>query len=297
MRIWAIFVSVWGCRLSLHIWSFEEIMRHYNVWQLAHAIEMLQDMQTQGDLYMLQADINGNQKNDLRVPDERMNTLYVPELKYIQAQCEYLELPAALARIPHFNNEIRQGITWAELRTQAKVLHEAIHADLCYRRFAFVPTSKAQLHDTFALVWDDIWKKIPDCKEDSERAIDCYALEQNTACVFHLMRVTEFGLRSLAKKLRVTITHSGKACPLEYGDWEKVIAGIKNKIAQIRSTAAGPKKQAKLEFYSDAADHCVFMKDIWRNNVSHTRKAYNDSEAKAALDRVQDFMRFLSAQK
>ena len=69
---------------------------------------------------------------------------------------------------------------------------------------------------------------------------------------------------------------------------------IKNKITRARTAPAGPKKQAKLEFYSDAADHCVFMKDIWRNNVSHSRKPYKPGEAQAVLERVRDFMIFLA---
>ena len=87
---------------------------------------------------------------------------------------------------------------------------------------------------------------------------------------------------------------TGKVQPIEYADWEKIITEIKNKIAQTRALPAGPKKQAKLEFYSDAADHCTFMKDIWRNNVSHARKGYEDYESLAILGRVQDFMKFLA---
>jgi hypothetical protein len=49
--------------------------------------------------------------------------------------------------------------------------------------------------------------------------------------------------------------------------------------------------------YSDAADHCEFMKDIWRNNVSHTRKAYSDPEAVAVLQRVREFMEFLAVNR
>jgi hypothetical protein len=36
------------------------------------------------------------------------------------------------------------------------------------------------------------------------------------------------------------------------------------------------------------------MKDIWRNSVSHTRKAYIRDEALAAFNRVGDFMKFLA---
>jgi hypothetical protein len=270
-------------------------MRHYNVWQLAHAIEMLQEMQVHCEMAQLRAAAKDIPVGNLRVPDERMNTLYLPGLKYIEAQCVYLELQAALARFQHFNNEIRHGLTWSELRNQAKVLHEAIHADLCFRRFAFVPTPKAELHDRFALVWEEIWKKIPDSKEDSERAIDCYALDQNTACVFHLMRVAEFGLRALAKSARATIAHKGQFCPLEFGEWGKVITAIKNKIDAVRKLPTGAKRQSQLEFLSDAADHCTFMKDIWRNNVSHARKPYNETEALAVLERVRGFMKFLAS--
>jgi hypothetical protein len=265
-------------------------MRHYNVWQLAHAIAFLQSGQQDADF----KDSFGPGHWESRVPDERMNNYFVPMLRYCESECKELELICALARFQHFNHEIRQGISWAELKNQIKVLHEAIHADLCYRRFAYVPTAKATLHDQFGLTWEGIWKKIPDAKEDSQRAIDCYALEQNTACVFHLMRVAEFGLRSLAKTVRVKITHKGQFCPIEYGEWVQVITAIKNRIDAVRKLATGTKRQLRLEFYSDAADHCTFMKDIWRNNISHARKPYNETDALAVLERVRDFMKFLA---
>jgi hypothetical protein len=272
---------------GLRIWSLSEIMRHYNVWQLANALAFLTQMQIDAE-ERLRVD------GDSSVSAERMNNYYVPLLKLVSAECERLELTAALYRLAPFNQEIRQGISWSELRNQSKTMLEAIHSELCYRRFAFVQTPKATMHDRFGHTWEPIWSVIADAKEDSQRAIDCYALEQDTACVFHLMRVAEFGLRFLAKKLRVRITHKGKKCPIEYGDWEKVITEIKNKITQARQSASVPKRQARLELYSDAADHCTFMKDIWRNNVSHARKPYNDSEALAVFDRVRDFMRFLA---
>lgn len=83
--------------------------------------------------------------------------------------------------------------------------------------------------------------------------------------------------------------------PIESGTWDKVITACKGKIDAIRKKPIGPKKQAQLEFYSDAGDHCLFMKDIWRNNISHTRKPYNKPEALAVLERVRDFMKFLAA--
>jgi len=54
------------------------------------------------------------------------------------------------------------------------------------------------------------------------------------------------------------------------------------------------RKSQKIEHYSDAADHCTYMKDIWRNSVSHTRKPYSFTEAVAVFERVRDFMQLLT---
>jgi hypothetical protein len=90
------------------------------------------------------------------------------------------------------------------------------------------------------------------------------------------------------------VKHSGKGYPIELADWDAIIREIKIKIDKVRPMARGQKRKAKIEFYSDAGDHCLFMKDIFRNNVSHTRKPYTQSETLAAFDRVRDFMKFLA---
>jgi hypothetical protein len=37
------------------------------------------------------------------------------------------------------------------------------------------------------------------------------------------------------------------------------------------------------------------MKDLWRNEVMHTRRSYLPDEASAVLQRVADFMKLLAA--
>ena len=272
---------------GLQIWNLSEIMRQYNVWQLANALAHVTQMQ-------LDAEEQLRTRGDASVPVERMNTWYVPCLKMCNAECERLELTAALNRLAPFNFEIRQGISWSELRNQAKTMLEAIHSELCFRRFAFVPTEKATLHDRFAFGWEEIWKKFPEVKEDSQDAIDCYALEKNTACVFHMMRVAEMGLRSIAKKVKVKLTDKKEPLPVEFATWNKVIDGIKTKIAVVRTKPKSARQNEQLQFYSDAADQCTYIRDLWRNDVSHHRKTFNDGEALGVLTRVQQFMGLLA---
>lgn len=164
---------------------------------------------------------------------------------------------------------------------------------LSKRKFAYIPPPNDQYFEKEKLFGAEVYEKFEDARQDLKDAGNCLAASLPTASVFHLMRVAEHGLRKLARKLRVRLTHTGKPCPVEFGDWEKIITAIRNKITEARKLPAGPKRQAKLEAYSNAADHCEYMRDIWRNNMAHTRKPYLDAEALGVLERVRDFMIFL----
>jgi hypothetical protein len=43
------------------------------------------------------------------------------------------------------------------------------------------------------------------------------------------IRVAEFGLRNIARKVGVRLTDKHKPQPIEYATWDKVITAIKNK--------------------------------------------------------------------
>ena len=98
----------------------------------------------------------------------------------------------------------------------------------------------------------------------------------------------------LLKKSGVKLTDKGKPQSIEFATWDKVITGIKTKIADVRLLPQGLRKNRNLQFYSDAAENCTYIRDIWRNEISHTRKNYNEGEAIGILKRVEDFMRLLA---
>ena len=160
-------------------------------------------------------------------------------------------------------------------------------------KLAFIPPPYDVYFEQDRLFGDMVYETFPEARVDVKAAGNCLAASLSTASVFHLMRVAEFGLRKLAKQLHVKLTHTAKVMPIEFADWDKVITGIRNEITQARTIPAGRKRQAKLEAYSNAADHCEYMKDIWRNNMAHARKPFEDVEAVRVLERVRDFMQFL----
>ncbi len=108
------------------------------------------------------------------------------------------------------------------------------------------------------------------------------------------MRVAEHGLRVIAMRLRVTVSSSGQRIPIQYADWNKVITAIENKLKGARQNVAGTKKEARLNYYSDALERCSAMKDLFRNPNSHTRTKYTYGGALDVMERVRNFAQFLS---
>ena len=218
-------------------------------------------------------------------------------LAKVQEHEENLELENTLRnQVFLLAQRIKQGK--ADLRANA--LHSSLTliiggliANLQARLFLFVPTSKASFYNSASLFGDSPLI-FPEAMNDMIDAGTSYAADLPTACIFHLMRVSEFGLRALAGRLRVSLRDNGKACRIEYATWNKVLDAIDSKIKAIRSLPSGAAKSSRLMFYSDAASHCRHIRDIWRNEVSHTRTRYNEYEAFAALNRIADLMQLLT---
>lgn len=193
----------------------------------------------------------------------------------------------------HFG-EISSGLSGSYILGHLETIRNMVGKELESKKFLYIPEANDAFLEKDQLFGADVYDAFPDARVDLTSAGTAFAMELHTACVFQLMRVAEHGLRSLAKKLHVRLSDKAKFLPLDYADWNAVITGIRGKITDARKLPKGPKKQRKLELYSDAADHCDFMKDIWRNTVSHARNPYSQSEALAAMDRVKAFMQFLS---
>jgi len=213
-----------------------------------------------------------------------------------QLECDRLDLKEAANRVAVLEMRLKQDCSLGAAHIELQNLNTAIMVGLTERKFAFIRPGLDAYFEKDKLFGEDVYEKFEFARQDVKEAGNCLSAELYTAAVFHLMRVSEHGLRRLAKKLKVTLTHKGKYQPVEYAEWDKTITAIKNKISGIRSFNPGPRRQAQLEFYSDAADHCTFMKDVWRNNVSHTHKPYIEPEALSVFNRVRDFMVFLGKQ-
>ena len=140
-----------------------------------------------------------------------------------------------------------------------------------------------------------VGKLFPDARDEIRLAGNCLAVDLNTAAVFHLMRVAEFGMRALAVHLNVKL----KKKPIEHGGWDESIKAIETKIHFRRERYYSSRKKNKeelefLKFCRMIADELFLFKEIWRNNTMHAISHYSETEAKGVFERVRDFMQRLA---
>lgn len=203
--------------------------------------------------------------------------------------------PSLISQISNYEQELVNQMADrrdAVVRARLMPILVGIENNIASRKFMYVPRDQAVYWEPMFMCGDAFLISFPKAaKVELHELGKCFAAGRWTACVYHCMRLSEHGLRKLARKLRVTISDKGKMCPLEYGTWDKVITGIRNKILEIRKKPQGPQREQALQFLSRAADRCEYIKDIWRNETSHTRRTYNKAEALGTINRVRDFIK------
>jgi hypothetical protein len=123
-----------------------------------------------------------------------------------------------------------------------------------------------------------------------DEAAKCLALGRSTACVFHLMRLMECGLKATAACL-------GTPAPTSGGDrnWGNVLASVKGAIDEKSKTKTWANPTVDRDFFSEAYVSLDAVRVAWRNTTMHVEKTYTDDQAKHVLLAVKGFMTKLAS--
>jgi hypothetical protein len=221
---------------------------------------------------------------------------YASLLSLLNIEANVLELNRTQSRLLRFNEFLRRD--WKddsprrEFAYQIQMIREALQDDLSERTVFLPSREQARFFENPKIFGEKVHVAFPSARSDIREAGKCYATDNFTACVFHLMRVAERGMRVLAKDLKVKKV--GKH-PLEYSEWGAICKALAAKVSQLQQAPRGPKKAAALKRYADAASQADYINEIWRKDVAHSRGAYNQPEALNVMTRVREFMLSLAS--
>ncbi len=214
---------------------------------------------------------------------------------YFGKYCANYELAHSAHRLIHLNLLVIGcggvgPVTYRIVETEMAGLYKSLEVELDDKKILFMAADKAAYFEQDRLFGQGVYVAFPMAQADIKEAGNCLAADLNTAAIFHLMRVVEIGLRWLAKHLVIKMSKS----ELAYSEWNGIIEQIEAKIKQEKSKPRGKKKSDALEFYHGVMGEFNAFKDVWRNNVMHSRRSYNEPEAIGVFLRVKSFMQRLS---
>jgi hypothetical protein len=261
---------------------------HRILFQLDNHVRKLRDS---GDSWLRGENVESLSK----ILNEAIKLSAALDLKETLGRCEHLQAPLTQALGGYLG--ALKIMSPVEVRTEIEGIRSSLGKEIDKKQLAFVPDGRTKYFEQAALFGELANKMIPDAAEDIRQAGNCMAFELNTAAVFHLMRVTEFGLRALAVSLGVTKIGVRE---LEFQTWSAIIEEInpkiETKLKSLNKVSIDRTEDEARARYRGLLKDFQYLKDSERNPFFHVRKHYdgNTPETEGVYLHIQEFMRRLA---
>lgn len=201
-----------------------------------------------------------------------------PAVQAIEKHCDEMGLSITKDLAEH----ILKSRSSADLLTSLVGVRRSMQAELKRKVFFGPAQAYVKYYDSDDLFGDTVFWAFSSAYEDIVEAGNCLALERPTACVMHLMRVLEIGLKSLAAALNVEAQN----------DWGTYLRKIEAEL-DSRVKTAGARSEDE-QFYAEAALNFDRLRRAWRNPTMHPEKTYSQERAEEILLAVKSFMAHLA---
>jgi hypothetical protein len=180
-------------------------------------------------------------------------------------------------------SEIDSGMNLERAKHAATELRHRINDDSRAVFFLLLSHASHGQYTKANLFGEDVFNKFPSVTWDIAEAGKCLALDRGTACVFHLNRIVEVGLASLAKRLRI----------MPQTNWGAYLRQIDDNIKLKKARPIWFSRNE--EFFKLAAIRIGAVKDVWRNPTTHhIERTYTPEQAKEIFDAIGQLMRHLA---
>lgn len=207
----------------------------------------------------------------------------VNSIAKLMAHCKRLGLAVSAEHIKKVHADYEAGgsdeVLVERFRSGMTSLAAVIHSELAGKQFLYIEATKTPYCDSEWLTGTLIQANFPRAFGEFRSAGRCYAYGENTACAFHLNRVLEDGLKSLATTLGLSFNKNS---------WDAHLKDISREL-ESRYKAAGARTPDE-KFYSDLASQFGHMKTAWRNPTMHVESRYDERDALYLLQATERFV-------
>lgn len=215
--------------------------------------------------------------SDDAIPLEAIN-LVLPSFQEIEQHCDQLGLRDTGNCVRRLIKELR---SFHNVRTYGQAIIElqtSLAEELAHH--VFVRVEKPHYYGKnprFAQLVAEIY---PEIAYDVVEAGNCLATGRGTACVFHLMRIMDFGLQKIGPKLKIQ--------KIQNKSWQQILNQMNRAISRMPESTAVLKK--KKEVYAEMVALLETVKTAWGDAAMTPKPAHTLKEAETLLGTVSEFM-------
>lgn len=199
--------------------------------------------------------------------------------------CILANLDNLLPEITRFQGSLSPEILIEDIKGLSAALKHHLIDNLQNEWYFQVEQSDVRYYGKKELFGPQVASKFKEATYDIENAGNCVALQQPTACVFHLMRAMEVALRNLCRRLNHSV---GPKDTLG-----KILNDITPKLNAMPDRTEAQK--LKKERWAEARVNLFHVKQAWRDNSMHGKRIYDREHAFAIFRAVGTFMSHLAS--
>lgn len=262
------------------LWSLSEVMEPFEAGRLVESVHHLV-----GQAY-LGTDDKAPLTSNVRILGKQY-------LDALLEECEKLGLLVA----SHYAREAIQLIGVGPLQGEtgmfsrmANTIAHTIRIEMEARKFFSLSPEKQRFYEPKEpLFGRDFDVKFPSASFELDEAGKCLALARTTAGVFHLMRLLEIGLSSVANCLAIPPATTGGN-----RNWGAILISIKNEIER-RNKAKAWASPKDAQLFAEAHASLDAVRVAWRNATMHVENKYTEDEAEHIFIAMRGFMTKLAS--
>jgi hypothetical protein len=223
-------------------------------------------------------------KWDAWTPEERellKGTILIRDLNRIAVGMDELGCKTSANQMRNLIESITSRTTGeAEVMTRAKCAQETMRSEMETHLFLWVDGERAQFYAKTPeeLLGKECVSRFPSVIGEAEEAMRCYAVGRYTASAFHLMRLTEAGVRALGAAIKFKVKNE---------NWGRILQEFRT---QQTAENKPPHWKNRFRKLHTIGAHLQAVNHGWRNRIAHLDHVYTESQAKHLLTVVPAFL-------